>query len=99
MSNANEIALFLLNPTKERFEMAKKKLIKDKIEELVKETSGKLYNGYSGRGMFGKKCVGVTVSDLTNALMVAGKLGLPKPNWDNMGLQMIIYWPSIEKLE
>ena len=79
--------------------MAKKKSNKEKIEKLVEETNGKIYHGYSGRGMFGSKCVGVTVSDLTNALMVAGKLGLPKPNWDNMGLQMIIYWPSIEKLE
>lgn len=79
--------------------MAKKKSNKEKIEKLVKETNGKLTTTYSGRGMFGKRCVGVTVSDLTNALMIAGKVGLPKPNWDNMGLDMIIYWPSIERLE
>lgn len=57
---------------------------------------------YSGRGMFGKTCLAVTVDDLTGAAFdIRFRLGAHSheiwPNgsakWDNLGRGFIIYWP------
>lgn len=45
---------------------------------------------YSGRGMFGKECVGVEV-------VYPGDYTLPKGyRMDNMGRDYIVYWPSVK---
>ena len=51
---------------------------------------------YSGRGMFGDQCYAITVSrdDYDLAFDVLKKR-VPGTRSDNMGLRMIIYWPSI----
>lgn len=60
---------------------------------------------YSGRGMYGKQCVGVTVDDDASMWDLAFDLGkaqgedgdrIPGPRTDSMGLRMIVYWPRIE---
>lgn len=45
---------------------------------------------YSGRGMFGKECVGVSVDH-------PGEYTLPKGyRMDTLGLGYIVYWPSVK---
>ena len=65
---------------------------------------------YSGRGMFGEKCIGIICNDPLNILMelivyitdnydYTGeqiKENLGKPEWDDMGLEKILYFPFME---
>lgn len=73
------------------------------LEENCYET-----RAYSGRGMYGKECLAVTVSDVsamwTMAMMLQEDLiededldftGPFPPRYDSMGLGVILYWPSI----
>lgn len=61
------------------------------------ENAGYEWRSYSGRGMYGKECVGVTIRDksdlidLADAAKIAGK-----PCTDDMGLGTIAYWPNVE---
>lgn len=62
---------------------------------------------YSGRGMFGEKSIGIICNDPLNILMelivyitdnydYTGeqiKENLGKPEWDDMGLEKILYFP------
>jgi len=66
------------------------------IEVIAAKVQGKIYEGYSGRGMFGATCWGITVSksDVNKTIKVAEKLGLKNARIDDMGLDMIVYWPS-----
>jgi hypothetical protein len=69
---------------------------------------------YSGRGMFGKSCVGVVVPSTSSALFKIGyelgkmkdsedfeelKDGFESLRTDTMGLEYIVYFPDIEWLE
>jgi len=50
---------------------------------------------YSGRGMFGKKCYGVCVSRHSyKKAMDVLKKKVSSTRSDNMGMDMIIYWPG-----
>ena len=59
---------------------------------------------YSGRGMYGKECVGVEVDDIFTLALALGdanngnidlfQLGTPRS--DSMGLGTIYYWPRLE---
>lgn len=69
----------------------------DMIRKLAKKY-GELRTDYSGRGMFGRKCMGIVTSD-PEGLIVAmkrRKRELRSPGCDNMGLDCIVYWPDIE---
>lgn len=66
------------------------------IEEIAERVCGEVYRGYSGRGMFGKKCLGVVCGDATAAIEEAGSLGLRGSRMDNMGRQYIVYWPHLK---
>ena len=79
-----------------------KTLTPDQIESMESaavELDGSLYRGYSGRGMYGDECVGVVLKsegDLFRfaTLLDAGlaeALGTPKS--DDMGFDIIAYWP------
>lgn len=56
------------------------------------------YRHYSGRAMFGKTCIGITVPwSLRDELVIlARRRKLPNPCWDDMGRGAIAYWPGIE---
>lgn len=73
-------------------------------------------NSYSGRGMYGKQCVGITGSEtacmsLISAVIVAlvdeveadefpaAVDTLMSFSRDNMGLDIIVYWPQIAPLD
>lgn len=69
---------------------------KEKIQEIAEEVGGHIYEGYSGRGMFGDKCFGVVCEDANRCLEVAGSKNIRGGKIDNMGLQMIVYWPRLK---
>lgn len=51
--------------------------------------------GYSGRGMYGAKCMGIVCSSEKATCVVeeAAYLGLFGARYDSMGLHTIVYWP------
>ena len=77
--------------------MAKPKTIGERVATLAAECEGTVYEGYSGRSMYGKRCWGVVCDDpfIKNQ---AKTVGLPPPRVDNLGLSFIHYWPTLEYL-
>lgn len=64
-----------------------------------------LYEGYSGRAMYGDTCFGIVSHSGGEATTFTAVLALELgevPRWlknartDNMGLSMITYWPGVE---
>jgi hypothetical protein len=82
----------------------------DRVVEAVEE-AGYEVRSYSGRGMYGKECLGVECDDpvkfmlelaigLAETCEDAGEVAdflemLRDPQTDSMGLGSIIYWPRI----
>ena len=71
---------------------------------LMEEYGGKLYEGYSGRGMYGNKTTGVTFYSMGDALRAAALAGYDMRDkdvpedfiptsfaTDSMGLDIIVY--------
>lgn len=91
------------------------KYLQKAIEELGGDVDFRTH--YSGRGMYGRNCIGITGSDrqCNQVIGDAVKLAaedyvdetidrdefndlvdtLMKSSQDNMGLDMIVYWPSV----
>ena len=84
--------------------------IAEGIRQFVSEnTQYSLYEGYSGRGMFGKKCLGVVVRsgdsfmafliELTKYLDEQGiedmDCELESASYDDLGKDTIVYFPRI----
>jgi hypothetical protein len=53
---------------------------------------------YSGRGMYGEKCVGVRVGSAIEAGELTAVVG-HRPTTDSMGMGVIAYWPAISWVE
>lgn len=68
----------------------------ESIKDLARDVSGEVYEGYSGRGMYGDRCWGIAVHDPDEIKMRVREYGLPKPSVDNLGLDYIVYWPSVK---
>lgn len=66
------------------------------MEEIATEVDGKVYRGYSGRGMFGAQCYGVACDDAINAVEAARRRGLGGARVDQLGRGYIAYWPHLE---
>lgn len=72
--------------------------LQELIEDLGYET-----RSYSGRGMYGRECLGVTVEDpISFTLELGYAIGqeetseLPRrTSWDSMGLDYIVYFPNV----
>ena len=78
---------------------------------VAENTQYSLYEGYSGRGMFGKKCLGVVVrsGDSFMAFLIAltkyldeqgiedTALTLEGVSYDELGLDTVIYFPNIKE--
>ena len=58
----------------------------------VIERAGFEPRSYSGRGMYGKTCLGVDLPGASKLVKLAGVL---EPVLDQMGMGIIAYWPSI----
>ena len=84
--------------------------IAEGIRQFVSDnTQYRLYEGYSGRGMFGKKCLGVVVrsGDSFMAFLIAltkylDEQGiedmdceLESASYDDLGKDTIVYFPRI----
>ncbi len=71
------------------------------VSQLIDELweAGYEARSYSGRGMFGKECVSIHANqdDLWKvARSLSHDLNIPTPNIDQLGLGIVIYWPSYE---
>jgi hypothetical protein len=54
-----------------------------------------VYEGYSGRGMYGKRCYGITTDRPMQLIEAAVENGIKGASMDSMGLQTIVYWANI----
>jgi hypothetical protein len=66
------------------------------IEEVAGIVDGEVRTEYSGRGMFGKTCYGISCRNGTTCIEEAAARGLRKAKTDDMGLGVIVYWPNIK---
>jgi hypothetical protein len=68
------------------------------IQHLLEDQGYEVRLHYSGRAIYGAKCLGVIVGD-TGHLFTLGQLlheyDLPTPRTDSMGRDVIAYWPDI----
>jgi hypothetical protein len=68
----------------------------------VLKDSGLSVRSYSGRGMYGSQCVGVSADSVWSVAQAIGTADdidfedVPEPSTDILGLGMIIYWPQIK---
>lgn len=81
----------------------------DLLEDLANEVGGDIDATYSGRAMYGKSCVGISLDSETDLLALGAAiasiveaedsaLGVAMMNGarlDSMGRGIIVYWPSI----
>lgn len=81
----------------------------DLLEDLAMSQGGTV-RSYSGRGMFGRYCVGFVCDEYTNPFDLGVALGemasdstygievceLPSAAMDSLGRSTIIYWPRAE---
>lgn len=96
------VSSWLNEVIREEKEMPKdEKQVKGLIEAL--ESYGYDPQSYSGRGMYGKECVSVhdgSIWDIAKDLFSEGEDGafnsLPEPRQDQLGLGVVLYWPSYE---
>lgn len=75
--------------------------ISEALEHIVElaEAHGYLYEDYSGRSMFGAKCVGIVTSNPTTLISQALASGILDHRTDSMGRDTIVYWPHIQMPE
>ncbi len=71
----------------------------DAVHDVADEIGGKVYESYSGRGMYGKTCYGIVCENEVECIEAAGAKGLRGARTDNMGRRAIVYWPSIKGKE
>ena len=78
-------------------------IIEDAISHV--DGDGEMYS-YSGRGMFGRQCLGIDFDSMSDAFRFALLIEdedlavmLSQPRFDNMGLGIVIYWPNVEAPE
>jgi hypothetical protein len=79
--------------------------IQEKLD-LSQLTDFIIHKDYSGRGMNGRKCFGIELQEGDSAWELAMALGgaadcdidwmLLPPKVDNMGHNLIYYWPNVE---
>lgn len=67
-----------------------------KIESVALEYDLTIVNDYSGRGMYGAKCVGVICYSVQVYNIIA-EIGLCGAKTDNMGRSYIVYYPYIQR--
>lgn len=70
----------------------------DVIRIAADRCGGDLRDDYSGRGMFGERCVGIVCDNPDEAIEEAASQGLKGARTDSMGRQAIVYWPSVKPL-
>lgn len=71
-----------------------REILEDVLVDVGDEDS-KIRDDYSGRGMFGRTCLGIVVpaNQYVSAIESAASRGLFGAKVDQMGLHMVVYWP------
>lgn len=72
----------------------------DKILDIADQFGLEAYRAYSGRGMYGRECIGIAIrgddwTDEREVIAAARKRGIRGECTDNLGRGVIIYWPDI----
>lgn len=70
------------------------------VLEIVEAEGFDVRLEYSGRGMYGRKCLGITTDNMGD-MFVLGQLlhehdWMGRPSTDSMGRSAIVYWPSVD---
>ncbi len=68
--------------------------VTDLLQEIADEVDGTLTTTYSGRGMMGKECVGITCDNMIECVEQAAIRGIFGARYDSMGYSYIVYWPK-----
>lgn len=70
--------------------------LKDIAQEccVISRDDVTVYENYSGRGMYGEKCHGITGSDFIAIIETAASCGLTGAKYDSLGRDYIVYWPN-----
>lgn len=67
----------------------------DAIEQIAFRVGGDVRYDYSGRGMYGKQCLGIVCDNPQAAIEEAASRELRGAEIDGMGRQSIVYWRSV----
>ena len=68
----------------------------DKIRQIADEVGGTVTEDYSGRHMYGARCVAIDCSDELDVIERAAVHGLERPRIDHLGKGFICYWPDVK---
>lgn len=71
----------------------------DDLKEIADNLNGEVRADYSGRGMYGKTCAGIVISQqelphLRTVIAESELYDFPMQR-DSMGYDIIVYWPSV----
>lgn len=66
------------------------------VRQVAAALEGSVRTDYSGRGMYGKTCYGITTEYPDTCVEDAASLGLRGAQRDSMGKRYIVYWPNIK---
>lgn len=65
------------------------------LKKIAKDNGWQFCDDYSGRGMFGRRCVGVVGESAEAIVEAAAMAGVTGAFRDSMGFDVIVYWPHI----
>lgn len=65
------------------------------LRDEISNYDDSFYLDYSGRGMFGKRCVGIVTAEPSRIIEEAAARGIRGARTDSMGRSTIVYWPDI----
>ena len=69
--------------------------IRHLIQDIADEADGEVYEGYSGRRMYGAECWGVTCDNALRVVEAAARYGLTGAEFDSMGRGYVVYWRKL----
>lgn len=69
------------------------------LNEVADIVGGEIRDDYSGRGMYGQRCYGIECDEPLACIEQAAMQGISGANYDQMGLQYIVYWPRIRNID
>ena len=65
------------------------------LYKIAHEINGTVPESYSGRGVSGKSCCGISTAKPIECIETAASHGIRGARTNNMGLDTVVYWPSI----
>jgi len=69
------------------------------VRDLADAIGAEIYGSYSGRGMYGKRCIGISCDDSNDVMSSYKEFNLPRPSVDQLGRGYICYWQNIPAVE